>query len=100
MKKFLAGFRRVGGLLRDDPDVRAFHLGRSSQLPEYYRRIYEKRLGRYASLLTRADQTPDLGQVASPAPPAVHAVRGGNPESLSVGIDSGLAEGSPAAGPQ
>jgi hypothetical protein len=66
MKKFLAAFRRIGSLLRNDPEFRRFHEGRSGALPDHYRQQYEARLGKYASLLSRAEQTPDLGQVAAP----------------------------------
>lgn len=61
MKKFLAAFRRIKGLLKTDLEFRAFHEGRSSGLPEYYRRVYERKLGKYASLLSPAERTPELG---------------------------------------
>lgn len=61
MKKFLAAFRRIKGLLKTDLEFRAFHEGRSSALPEYYRRVYERKLGKYASLLSPAERTPELG---------------------------------------
>jgi len=61
MKKFLATFRRIRDLLRVDLQFRAFHEGRSSELPDYYRRVYERKLGDYASLLSPAERTPELG---------------------------------------
>lgn len=67
MKKFLAGFRRIGKLLRNDSEFRRFHEGRSDALPGYYHVEFEKRLGKYASLLSKAERTPDLGQ-GSPSP--------------------------------
>jgi hypothetical protein len=49
--------------LETDRTFRAFHDGRRVPLPELYRRRYEQRLGRYASLLTDADRTPVLDPV-------------------------------------
>lgn len=69
MHKFLAGFRRIGRLLRNDPGFRSFHEGRSDALPDYYRRVYEERLGAYASLLSPAERTPDLEQAVPPPVP-------------------------------
>ena len=66
MLKFLAAFRRVGRLLRTDREFRSFHEGRSGTLPDYYRGIYEKRLGAYASLLSAAERTPDLTPLSTP----------------------------------
>jgi hypothetical protein len=60
MKKFLAAFRRIRGMLRNDLSFRAFHEGRSEQLPDYYRHVYERKLGDYASLLSPAERTPEL----------------------------------------
>ena len=99
MKKFLAGFRRIGSLLKTDPGFRAFHEGRSTKLPDYYRRVYEKRLGAYASLLSPAERTPDLGQ-AFPLP-AVRPLAAGRlpapPPEPGFGV--GLEEGAGATGP-
>jgi radical SAM superfamily enzyme YgiQ (UPF0313 family) len=64
----LASFRRLLGMLRSDPDFLAFHEGRSTALPQFYRRTNERMLGRYAELLSDADRTPDL----SPADPQPH----------------------------
>jgi radical SAM superfamily enzyme YgiQ (UPF0313 family) len=60
MKKFLAAFRRIRNMLRTDPRFRAFHEGRSAALPDYYRRVYERKLGEYAGLLSPAERTPVL----------------------------------------
>ena len=70
MKKFVAAFRRVGALLRSDPEVRRFHEGGSRVLPDYYRSVYERRLGAYASLLSTAERMPDL----APAVPIVQSM--------------------------
>lgn len=69
MRHFLRAFRTLGGLLRGDARFRAFHEGRSTELPEFYRRVYERKLGRYASLLSDADRTP----VLDPAEPRAAA---------------------------
>jgi hypothetical protein len=66
MKKFVWEFRRIGERLRTDAQFRSFHEGRSAALPDYYRGVYEKRLGAYASLLSPAERTPDLSPAASP----------------------------------
>ena len=60
MKKFLAAFRRIRNMLQNDRGFRAFHEGRSAELPDYYRHVYERKLGEYAGLLSRAERTPVL----------------------------------------
>jgi hypothetical protein len=60
MLKFLAAFRRIRNMLRTDLRFRAFHEGRSAALPDYYRRVYERKLGDYAALLSPAERTPVL----------------------------------------
>lgn len=68
----VARFRQILGMLRCDPKFLAFHEGRSSTLPEYYRRTGERMLGRYAELLSPADRTPDLSPAeASPRQPTI-----------------------------
>jgi hypothetical protein len=84
MKKFLWEFRRIGERLRADTAFRAFHEGRSAALPDYYRGVYETRLGAYATLLSAAERTPDLSQ-ASPSPALVPiAAIPSEPEGLRV----------------
>ncbi len=46
---------------------RAFHEGRSDELPAFYLRLFEKRLGRYAKLVPPEARRPVL---EPPAPPA------------------------------
>ena len=60
----IASFRRILDMLRSDPQFLAFHEGRSTTLPRFYRRSGARVLGRYAELLSPADLTSDL----SPAP--------------------------------
>jgi radical SAM superfamily enzyme YgiQ (UPF0313 family) len=62
-------FRRIVAMLRSDPEFLAFHEGRSSTLPEHYRAIGERMLGRYGELLSPAERTPDLSPAASPPHP-------------------------------
>jgi radical SAM superfamily enzyme YgiQ (UPF0313 family) len=62
----IASFQRILEMLRTDPKFLAFHEGRDTTLPDFYHRTAESALGRYASLLTTEDRTPDL----SPARPA------------------------------
>ncbi len=51
-------YREILGLLRTDASFRAFHEGRTSVLPQFYHRRYERMLGRYAPLLSRQDRIP------------------------------------------
>jgi hypothetical protein len=60
MRTSLKSNRRILGLLRSDPNFRAFHDGRSAALPQFYRDRYERMLGRYSGLLSPADRIPDL----------------------------------------
>jgi len=46
-------------MMATDPWFRAFHEGRSLQVPEYYHWRYEQRLGRYAELVPRAERVPE-----------------------------------------
>jgi radical SAM superfamily enzyme YgiQ (UPF0313 family) len=59
-RRRLRAFRRLRDLLRTDRELRRFHEGRSTTLPELYHREYERMLGPYASLMSRADRTPEL----------------------------------------
>jgi hypothetical protein len=60
----LRKFREILGLLRTDASFRAFHEGRTSALPEFYHRRYERMLGRYAPLLSRRDRLPNTEYTA------------------------------------
>jgi hypothetical protein len=64
----IVSFRHILEMLRSDSEFLAFHEGRTTKLPEFYRRISGRMLGHYAELLTPADRTPDL----SPADPRHH----------------------------
>jgi radical SAM superfamily enzyme YgiQ (UPF0313 family) len=63
MRQDLAAFRTLGGMLRSDARLRAFHEGQAVELPDLYHREYERKLGSYASLLSRTDRTPLLEPV-------------------------------------
>lgn len=69
-RRELAAFRRIRAMLESDDRFLAFHEGRSDTLPEFYHRLFEKRLGRYAELVPRAARRPLLEE-----PPAVAAPR-------------------------
>jgi hypothetical protein len=60
-RRRMGAFRRLRDLLRSDRQVRAFHEGESNVLPEFYHHEYERMLGSYAPLLSRADRIPVLG---------------------------------------
>lgn len=47
-------------MLTSDARFRAFHEGRSDELPEFYHHLLERRLGRYAELLSHEDRRPVL----------------------------------------
>jgi hypothetical protein len=68
----LAEFRRIRAALARDPQLRAFHEGRSDRLPDFYTRLLQKRLGRYTQLLPPEALRPIL---APPAPPVEVAQR-------------------------
>jgi radical SAM superfamily enzyme YgiQ (UPF0313 family) len=63
----IASFHRILHLLRSDPEFLAFHNGQTPILPEFYRRLGDRMLGRYAELLSDTDRTPDITQ-AHPDP--------------------------------
>ncbi|WIX76824.1 radical SAM protein [Amycolatopsis carbonis] len=59
----LGSFRRIRTLLRSDPGFLAFHEGRTTALPEFYRHLGDRMLGDYSELLSAADRTPDLSSI-------------------------------------
>jgi hypothetical protein len=59
-RRRLASFRRLHARLGSDRQFRAFHEGRSRDLPELYHREYERLLGPFAALMPRADRIPVL----------------------------------------
>lgn len=66
----VASFRRILDMLRSDPEFLAFHEGRSTVLPEFYRQAGDRMLGRYSELLSGADRQPDLSEPAAVTTPA------------------------------
>lgn len=83
MRQELAEQRRVRAMLATDPQFRAFHEGRPVALPEFYHRLYERRLGRYAELISRQERIPMRRMRARQATPAV-------PVIASIGVPTGL----------
>ena len=65
MKSELAQLGRIRDRLKSDPELAAFHDGRSQELPEYYRRIFRAKLGAYSELITDAEMTPDLEETSA-----------------------------------
>jgi hypothetical protein len=51
-------------MLVKDGEMRSFHEARSNQLPEFYHQCFEKRLGRFAGLISRSDRIPVLSAEA------------------------------------
>ena len=69
IRQDLTTFRLLHKMLKTDRTFRAFHEGRSASLPEFYHRCYEEKLGRYASLVSRAERTPEMEKpVSNPSP--------------------------------
>ena len=60
MRGRIRKFQQIVEMMTSDSRFRAFHEGRSTVLPEFYHQEYERMLGPYASLLSRADRTPVL----------------------------------------
>ena len=60
VKEAMGGFQQILNMLTTDSQFRAFHEGESTVLPEFYHHQYERMLGPYAELLSRADRTPEL----------------------------------------
>lgn len=69
-----AELRRIHAMLASEANFRAFHEGQSDELPEFYRRLMDRRLGRYAELLSREDLRPVLEEPASAPPLTVESV--------------------------
>jgi hypothetical protein len=56
----LLQLRRLRKLLITDKEFRAFHEGRTNELPEFYRILYRKNLGRYEKLISEDEMIPEL----------------------------------------
>lgn len=59
-RRELTAFREIRTRMMRDRQFRAFHQRRCNDLPDYYRQLYEQRLGRYAELMSRRDRIPRL----------------------------------------
>ena len=59
-----AMIHRIPKMIASDAGFRAFHEGRSDELPEFYLHLLERRLGRYAELLSHEDCLPVLEEPA------------------------------------
>ena len=63
-------FQTILKMLTTDSQFLAFHEGRSTELPQYYHRMYERHLGPYAALLSLDDRTPVMDSLhREPAKP-------------------------------
>ncbi len=56
--------RQIHHRLQTDRDFRAFHEGESENLPAFYGRLFERRLGRYAEILPASVRCPILEEPA------------------------------------
>lgn len=59
-RKRIRAFQRLLHMLNTNRQFRAFHEGESSSLPEFYQQAYDRMLGPYASLISRAERSPLL----------------------------------------
>ncbi len=66
-RRELDDLRRIRAMLANDRQMRAFHDGDTETLPAFYQQELRRRLGRYADLLSVADQTPVFA--TPPRPP-------------------------------
>jgi hypothetical protein len=64
----LSKLRRIRWRLTTDAEFRAFHEGRSNNLPDFYRRGYKERLGHYADLISEVEMSPELEPLSSIGP--------------------------------
>jgi hypothetical protein len=78
--------QKLRAAIARDPEMSAFHEGRSSTLPAYYRNVLQEQLGPYAELFEEGDLTPRLeagGATAAreplPKPAVRNAVAGSAP---------------------
>lgn len=59
-RQMIARLRQILDLLNTDQQFRAFHEHETEVLPEFYHRQYERLLGPYSGLMSRADRKPLL----------------------------------------
>ena len=56
---------KLRNAIASDPQMNAFHEGRSAKLPAYYRRVLNEQMGPYAELFSEDDLTPRLEPVGA-----------------------------------
>ena len=65
-RRDLRVYRSLRNAIAADPQMGAFHAGKRVSLPRFYDAIVEKRLGRYAEILSKVERTPLLESPAGP----------------------------------
>ena len=65
-KEAIGRFQHILEMLTTDRQFRAFPEGETTELPEFYHQEYERMLGPYASLISRAERTPELVPASAP----------------------------------
>jgi CRP-like cAMP-binding protein len=65
-RRGIVELRQIRRLLVKDRKFRAFHEGRSNQLPEFYEWRFDRALGPYAALIAGAERIPLPNGVARP----------------------------------
>ena len=69
VRRDIAEMRVIRDALKSAPGMRAFHSGRSSDLPVFYLTSLRKRLGKLGTLLTPDDLRPVQPEAAPPRAP-------------------------------
>ena len=64
-RRDLRVYRLLRKAIASDPQMRAFHEGKRVGLPRFYDAIVERRLGRYAEILSKAERVPQLESPAA-----------------------------------
>jgi radical SAM superfamily enzyme YgiQ (UPF0313 family) len=65
MRAELREMRQIHRMLTSDRHFRLFHEGRTKEVPAFYHRRFEQRLGRYAELISRSEREPVLSVIPS-----------------------------------
>jgi hypothetical protein len=71
----LRALRRIREMLASDAQFRGYHEGRSKNLPAFYNKLFERRLGKYAELLPLPTRRPVLEPPTTirPTPPELRS---------------------------
>jgi hypothetical protein len=88
----LSKLKRTRKRLAEDEEFRSFHEGRTTNLPTFYRKLYAKRLGRYAELISSAEMTPALEAAAEQPTRSITRKTAGAPHGEGTSAVAGTTE--------